>query len=135
MTGGGIAQLARVLGSYPIGRWFESCCRYHSWPVGQEVKTPPFHGGIMGSIPVRVTIQHSRKQRNIAVSEFFFYSENRLCPLLVRYSDFVADILVLCCCILWKKAERSVHRLSHSCLCGLEHMSIDVQSRSRIAMP
>ena len=55
MTGGGIAQLARVLGSYPIGSWFESCCRYHSWPVGQEVKTPPFHGGIMGSIPVRVT--------------------------------------------------------------------------------
>ena len=25
------------------------------WPVGQEVKTPPFHGGNMGSIPVRVT--------------------------------------------------------------------------------
>lgn len=26
---GGIAQLARVLGSYPIGRWFKSYCRYH----------------------------------------------------------------------------------------------------------
>ena len=25
---GGIAQLARVLGSYPIGRRFESHCRY-----------------------------------------------------------------------------------------------------------
>ena len=25
---GGIAQLARVLGSYPIGHWFESSCRY-----------------------------------------------------------------------------------------------------------
>ena len=24
-------------------------------PVGQKVKTPPFHGGNMGSIPVRVT--------------------------------------------------------------------------------
>ena len=24
-------------------------------PVGQEVKTPPFHGGNMGSSPVRVT--------------------------------------------------------------------------------
>ena len=24
------------------------------WPVGQVVKTPPFHGGIMGSNPVRV---------------------------------------------------------------------------------
>ena len=26
---GGIAQLARVLGSYPIGRRFESHCRYY----------------------------------------------------------------------------------------------------------
>ena len=26
------------------------------WPVGQAVKTPPFHGGIGGSIPPRVTI-------------------------------------------------------------------------------
>ena len=25
------------------------------WPVGQVVKTPPFHGGIMGSNPVPVT--------------------------------------------------------------------------------
>ena len=25
-------------------------------PVGQAVKTPPFHGGNMGSIPVRVTM-------------------------------------------------------------------------------
>ncbi len=29
---GGIAQLARVLGSYPIGHWFESSCRYHDKP-------------------------------------------------------------------------------------------------------
>ena len=26
---GGIAQLARAFGSYPGGRWFKSCCRYH----------------------------------------------------------------------------------------------------------
>ena len=25
------------------------------WPLGQEVKTSPFHGGDMGSIPVGVT--------------------------------------------------------------------------------
>ena len=25
------------------------------WPRGQAVKTSPFHGGIMGSIPVGVT--------------------------------------------------------------------------------
>ncbi len=26
------------------------------WPVGQAVKTSPFHGGNRGSIPLRVTI-------------------------------------------------------------------------------
>jgi hypothetical protein len=26
------------------------------WPVGQVVKTPPFHGGNRGSSPLRVTI-------------------------------------------------------------------------------
>ena len=26
------------------------------WPLGQAVKTPPFHGGITGSNPVGVTI-------------------------------------------------------------------------------
>ena len=27
-----------------------------TWPVGQAVKTPPFHGGISGSNPLPVTI-------------------------------------------------------------------------------
>ena len=61
---GGIAQLARAFGSYPKCPRFESRCRYqgdaapaasHLRPVGQVVKTPPFHGGNMGSSPVRVT--------------------------------------------------------------------------------
>ena len=52
---GGIAQLARAPGSYPVGRKFKSHYRYHIWPVGQAVKTPPFHGGITSSILVRVT--------------------------------------------------------------------------------
>ncbi len=62
-------------GSYPAGRWFESDRRYQKTrrnailyiafacltrksaprPLGQAVKTPPFHGGNMGSIPVGVT--------------------------------------------------------------------------------
>ena len=36
-------------------------------PVGQKVKTPPFHGGNMGSIPVRVT-----KKETIHPDGFFF---------------------------------------------------------------
>ena len=37
---------------------------HHIWPVGQAVKTPPFHGGNMGSSPVRVT---SKKHTIIGV--------------------------------------------------------------------
>ena len=51
---GGIAQLARATGSYPVGHGFKSNSRYQR-PVGQAVKTPPFHGGNGGSIPPRVT--------------------------------------------------------------------------------
>ena len=40
-----------VVGSSPT--------RGATWPVGQAVKTPPFHGGIGGSIPPPVTI-HGR---------------------------------------------------------------------------
>ena len=47
--------MARASGSYPAGRWFKSDFRYHLRPVGQAVKTRPFHGCNMGSIPVRVT--------------------------------------------------------------------------------
>ena len=32
------------------------------WPHGQAVKTPPFHGGNMGSSPVGVTTETSEKQ-------------------------------------------------------------------------
>ena len=62
---GGVAQLARAFGSYPNGHWFKSSRRYHGRvsllalphirPVGQAVKTPPFHGGNRSSILLRVT--------------------------------------------------------------------------------
>ena len=65
---GGIAQLARAIGSYPIGRGFKSNFRYHIRPVGQAVKTPPFHGGNGGSIPPRVT----KKKKHFERSAFSF---------------------------------------------------------------
>lgn len=63
---GGMAQLARATGSYPVGRKFKSYCRHHIRPVGQEVKTTPFHGVIMSSILVRVT-----KSEHFTVFGFF----------------------------------------------------------------
>ena len=66
---GGIAQwlehpvhTRQVIGSNPI-----SATR----PVGQAVKTRPFHGCNMGSIPVRVT---KNKSVVFATLLFFYYS-------------------------------------------------------------
>ena len=62
--------MVRAIGSYPIGHKFESHRRYHDnntefsfyiRPVGQAVKTPPFHGGNMGSSPVRVTSKNLKR--------------------------------------------------------------------------
>ena len=58
-------------GSYPAGRWFESDRRYHIFgmntqrlmpkirPLGQAVKTSPFHGGNTSSSLVGVTKKQS----------------------------------------------------------------------------
>lgn len=69
---GGVAQLARACGSYPQCHWFDSNRRYQLLnirPGGQAVKTRPFHGCNMGSIPVRVTIN---SLLNITGSLFLF---------------------------------------------------------------
>ena len=62
--------MARASGSYPAGRWFKSDIRYHSRPVGQAVKTRPFHGCNMGSIPVRVTMKKQTLHEGVC---FFIY--------------------------------------------------------------
>ncbi len=43
---------------------------YFFWPVGQAVKTPPFHGGNTGSSPVRV-ISKAQLFVITQVTEFF----------------------------------------------------------------
>ena len=65
---GGIAQLARAIGSYPAGHKFKSYCRYQIWPHRQAVKTSPFHGEVSGSNPLGVTIK--KPERNL---RFFFF--------------------------------------------------------------
>ena len=59
---GGIAQLARATGSYPVGHGFKSNSRYQR-PVGQAAKTPPFHGGNGSSILPRVTKKDNIRTR------------------------------------------------------------------------
>ena len=62
-----------AFGSYPKGRKFKSYRhhQYRSWPHGQAVKTPPFHGGIMGSNPVGVTSIEKR----LSERKVFFHND------------------------------------------------------------
>ena len=82
--------MARALGSYPKGRGFKSNFRYHGnivampRPGGQAAKTPPFHGGNTGSIPVRVTKRNKsellRDKRCV-----------RICFLLLNYHIYAVS--------------------------------------------
>ena len=44
------------------------------WSVGQGVKTPPFHGGITGSIPVRSTKEKAVSNCSPMLAAFLFVS-------------------------------------------------------------
>ena len=52
------STIGNRVGSYPVSRvripYSPYFVRFILWPVGQAVKTPPFHGGNTGSSPVRV---------------------------------------------------------------------------------
>ena len=54
----------------------EYLCRpFKTRRVGQGVKTPPFHGGITGSIPVRGTGYKMKPLIAVVIRGFAFYRE------------------------------------------------------------
>jgi hypothetical protein len=50
-----------VTGSSPVGSFYFLKI---DWPIGQAVKTPPFHGGNTGSNPVWVTMFFTSKRNH-----------------------------------------------------------------------
>ena len=72
LTNGGVTQLVE----YPVHTRSVTCSSQvaATRPVGQAVKTPPFHGGNMGSIPVRVT----KKEDTQMCVLFFIVHGNRM---------------------------------------------------------
>ena len=141
--------MARALGSYPGCRWFKSNCRYQMsachvknasaqiWPVGQAVKTPPFHGGNMGSIPVRVTNYVSRKCLFYGVCEFFFCSISALATYLPLIFENCHLHCHLCFCkrlFFISKRKCISNRFTVSRLRFLKHMTIDITRCSYAGM-
>lgn len=55
--------------------------QFHGWRVGQSAKTPPFHGGMTGSIPVRAT------ERELSMKKLklpFLFSSKTRAPSAIR---------------------------------------------------
>ena len=65
------------------------------WPVGQAVKTRPFHGCNMGSIPVRVTLGEPGEHRNVRLVPSLFRVLNR--PGEQASIVMVGNVFVLLC--------------------------------------
>ena len=77
---GGIAQLARAIGSYPAGHKFKSYCRYQIWPHRQAVKTSPFHGEVSGSNPLGVTNLNQNRYTVLVFLLLKFAKKKRYAP-------------------------------------------------------
>ena len=93
---GGIAQVARALGSYPGCRWFESNCRYHG-PLVKRLRHRPFTAESWVQFPYGSP--HTRL-RNDVKSPFLssFFTLIRLlsftCPLYSFGLSFVRGVLL-----------------------------------------
>ena len=74
-TNGGIAQLARAIGSYPIGHGFKSSFRYHFGPLVKRLRHGPFTAVTWVRFPYGSPKNTAEKDTFSAV---FFYPSRRL---------------------------------------------------------
>ena len=101
---GGIAQLARALGSYPGCHWFESDCRYQFGPLVKRLRHRPFTAESWVRFPYGSPTHEAPEWLYRAVWEFFFLSDFGFGLYLV----FIAIFLV------FTQGERSFRRPAFS---------------------
>ena len=85
---GGIAQLARALGSYPGCRWFKSDCRYHSGPLVKRLRHRPFTAESWVQFPYGSPHTFAHEWLNKAVCELLFFARFWVWSLFGLYCDF-----------------------------------------------
>ena len=117
-----------VRGLGPWGRRFKSCHPDHKflWPVGQAVKTSPFHGGNGGSIPPRVTsfFREAEKDRHsliyaVAIAEAFGpRSGKRPTFLDIKRSNCGATLTKLIQVRGWRDRSAGVAQLAEQLICN-----------------
>ena len=90
-TNGGIAQLARAIGSYPIGHGFKSSFRYHFGPLVKRLR----HGPFTAVTWVRFPYGSPNKNKTNLSSSFSFLTAHtcRIEPIFLRSKKLWAIML------------------------------------------
>ena len=83
--------MVRIRLPLPLKNRIRLLCGFLFRPVGQAVKTSPFHGGIMGSIPVRVTRRKSPEWLYKAVRGILYF----------RKSSFDHCLIIILRCLIF----------------------------------
>ncbi len=91
---GGLAQLARALGSYPIGRWFKSVSRYQQFgPMVNRLRHRPF------TAKWAVQLCLGSPQKTLQTQGFLFVLKNYI------FASFYMVFLLFLPCLLFCKVS------------------------------
>ena len=124
---GGITQLVE----YPVHTRFVICSSQiaATRPVGQAVKTPPFHGGNMGSIPVRVTKRDKselfRKSKLVRICFLLYISRLRVPRRGHATSPF--SFLACCSAFHWAISAFPFSDSQKAMISGSKHLAISIR--------
>ena len=100
---GGIAQLARALGSYPNGRWFKSDFRYHNGPLVKRLR----HGPFTAVTWVRFPYGSPTKQKGHSQECPFCFADNPYGLRTHLQNIFVLDwVRIVCLALPCRKLAR-----------------------------
>ena len=134
---GGIAQLARALGSYPGCHWFESDYRYHLscntfislqliyGPLVKRLRHRPFTAESWVQFPYGSPHTFAHEWLNRAVCELLFFA--RKPPLGLIWVLFLSSSS-------FSKVESFCNGIASLDLVFSEHMPVDVQARAHLRM-
>ena len=131
--------MARVLGSYPIGRWFESYCRYHKGPLVKRLRHRPFTAESWVQFPYGSPHYIPTNAYVSAFVDFYFLRKLPLsivCPLFLNVLCISPKFLVsgivflsrffIIFIFVFMEIQRFGYSVTHPRLCLLEHVAVDV---------
>ena len=117
---GGIAQLARALGSYPGCHWFESDCRYQNGPLVKRLRHRPFTAESWVRFPYGSPSTFAHIWLNKADCELFILLWKSRCPLLVRYCEnFIAECIFYAPCFSFFRKPKAPSIASATLACAV----------------